>query len=293
MFDRTIFGRLDHLFDRSHIVDVSDSDRIVVLSDLHMADGSGYDGFTRTSRLFSNILERYYLENGFKLVLNGDVEDLLRTSYQRIMERWGSIYSIFDRFRDETSLFKLLGNHDIRHLWMAVRDLAYSHYEGLRLRFGNGELFVYHGHQASRFVDSMLSFQRIAFGRLINHLRIPNPSVQFGKEEDMRTKERRIMDFSMRKKVLSLVAHTHRPSFGGGEPIPTMFNSGCSTGKRGITSLEIENGSLSLVHWWDRNILGRHVRSEIIDRADLGGADAYRVVMDSAPLRTLFRPCTV
>jgi hypothetical protein len=31
--------------------------------------------------------------------------------------------------------------------------------------------------------------------------------------------------------------------------VPCLFNSGCATGKHGITTLEIEGGNISLVYW--------------------------------------------
>ena len=34
--------------------------------------------------------------------------------------------------------------------------------------------------------------------------------------------------------------------------IPCVFNSGCVIGKRGMTCIEIENGNISLVHWFDK-----------------------------------------
>jgi len=34
--------------------------------------------------------------------------------------------------------------------------------------------------------------------------------------------------------------------------IPSLFNSGCTIGKRGITSIEIMNNQILLVHWFDK-----------------------------------------
>jgi hypothetical protein len=33
--------------------------------------------------------------------------------------------------------------------------------------------------------------------------------------------------------------------------IPCLFNSGCAIGKRGVTAIEIADGVISLVHWFD------------------------------------------
>lgn len=34
--------------------------------------------------------------------------------------------------------------------------------------------------------------------------------------------------------------------------MPCVFNSGCATGKRGITALEIADGRVALVFWFDK-----------------------------------------
>jgi len=51
-----------------------------------------------------------------------------------------------------------------------------------------------------------------------------------------------------------------RGSLYGGEPCaPCLFNSGCAIGKRGLTALEIADGRVSLVHWFDDRVSTRHL----------------------------------
>lgn len=42
--------------------------------------------------------------------------------------------------------------------------------------------------------------------------------------------------------------------------IPCLFNSGCAVGKRGITCLEICDGNIALIHWFDPNVSRRHIK---------------------------------
>ena len=35
--------------------------------------------------------------------------------------------------------------------------------------------------------------------------------------------------------------------------LPTLFNSGCVIGKRGITGIELQDGAISLIHWFDES----------------------------------------
>lgn len=42
-----------------------------------------------------------------------------------------------------------------------------------------------------------------------------------------------------------------------GIPVPCLFNTGCTIGKRGITGIEIKNGNIALVHWFDSRVSSR------------------------------------
>jgi UDP-2,3-diacylglucosamine pyrophosphatase LpxH len=59
--------------------------------------------------------------------------------------------------------------------------------------------------------------------------------------------------------------------------VPCLFNSGCCIGKRGLTGLEIAEGSIALVHWFDpsrsrhsgRAVPGTLYRREVLEREPL------------------------
>ncbi len=53
----------------------------------------------------------------------------------------------------------------------------------------------------------------------------------------------------------------------GSDPflIPCIFNSGCATGKHGITSLEIQDGKIALVYWTGANLSRPYISAEAID----------------------------
>ena len=48
----------------------------------------------------------------FKLILNGDIEELQRVSLSTIYKRWSNLYEQFGKFRDRGDLYKIIGNHD-------------------------------------------------------------------------------------------------------------------------------------------------------------------------------------
>ena len=63
--------------------------------------------------------------------------------------------------------------------------------------------------------------------------------------------------------------------------VPCLFNSGCCIGKRGVTGLEIAEGSIALVHWFDPS---RSRRSGQV----LAGSPYRREVLEQEPLDYLF-----
>ena len=70
--------------------------------------------------------------------------------------------------------------------------------------------------------------------------------------------------------------------------IPCVFNSGCATGKHGITALEIEGGSIRLVHWSRDGAARPYLQEEalLVDRLD--ESDAARYLLKEADLDQVF-----
>ncbi|MEI6651563.1 MAG: metallophosphoesterase [Chlorobiaceae bacterium] len=70
--------------------------------------------------------------------------------------------------------------------------------------------------------------------------------------------------------------------------IPSIFNSGCTIGKRGITALEIEGNKIRLVYWYN----GKQSRKFTSDRdnrpMDLGTTGFSRVVLNEDSLEYVF-----
>jgi predicted phosphodiesterase len=70
--------------------------------------------------------------------------------------------------------------------------------------------------------------------------------------------------------------------------IPSIFNSGCTIGKRGITALEIEGNKIRLVYWYN----GKQSRKFTSDRnnqpTELGSTGFSRVVLNEDSLDYVF-----
>ena len=285
--DDDIFRKISSIRSRSPILDLHRSDKIVIVSDLHMGDGSYNDDFRGTSSIFQGAFEKFYLENGFKLILNGDIEELLKFRLNRIMERWNPLYDLFERFQDGPGIFKLFGNHDYDLLFNRAHDRIHEQFEAIRMRYLDGELFFLHGHQASHLLERLHMMNRMLFKSIVNPLHLKNFTLQL-ENKPVTNKENRMSSFAIQNKVLTFMGHTHRPLFGSHDGVPGLFNSGAAIGKRGITTLEIENGDLSLVHWWNRSQVKRYLERDWFDPMRLKGTDIYRVVLDRARVSEIF-----
>ncbi|MFA6507497.1 MAG: metallophosphoesterase [Treponemataceae bacterium] len=70
--------------------------------------------------------------------------------------------------------------------------------------------------------------------------------------------------------------------------IPCVFNSGCATGKHGITCLEIEAGNIRLAHWARQGKSRSYLAQEALRSDNLGGTDATRYTLREADLDGVF-----
>jgi predicted phosphodiesterase len=184
--------------------------RIVILSDLHMGDGSSNDDLGRNGALLAAFLDRYYLARGSTLILNGDIEDLQKFPLRRIRAAWGGLFTLFDRFAREGRLYKVYGNHD--EALLESSRYPYPLCPGVRLEWGERTLYAFHGHQASSFIVKHNDLAGALVRYFLHTLGIRNrsPSTDSGRRYHV---ERRIYDFSRSSGVVSVIGHTHRPLF--------------------------------------------------------------------------------
>ncbi|THB62452.1 MAG: hypothetical protein D6B26_08180, partial [Spirochaetaceae bacterium] len=193
------------------------SDRsVVIFSDFHMGDGSKKDDFLNNADLTIEVLKEYY-RRGHLLILNGDIEELQKFNREKIRRRWSEVFDLFARFRAEGRLIRLAGNHDLDMLFDDEEEIDIR--EGVRYALpeeegvdGRRELFIFHGHQASRFY-ALFNDQ---LGMMLKYLLRPLPFKNFSVSHDNRKKKRleeRVYSFSNSQHIVSIIGHTHRPLF--------------------------------------------------------------------------------
>lgn len=343
--------RLGRLLARSPVVNCTPSDRIVIFSDLHLGDGGSRDESLHNRHLLATVLARHYLPHGFKLVLNGDVEDLHRFSLRSIADHQGELYGLFKQFQRARGFYKVVGNHDLELLDRRVDAGGFTTHPALRLQFGSHEMFVLHGHQADVFTPRFNGVYRVLVRHVVRPLGFRNGSVAYDEMKKYRT-EQRIYDFALANKIVAVIGHTHRPLFeslsridylkfqiealcrsypsarephrfalekkvrlyqqelfhtlqknprhgsrsslyNSGRLVPCVFNSGCTTGKRGITAIEIAGGRMSLVFWFDAQRTTKYFNFNGYQPEPLSGSTYFRVPLKEDALNYIFARITL
>jgi UDP-2,3-diacylglucosamine pyrophosphatase LpxH len=201
---------LSRLFSQTPVEELRESDRVVIFSDLHLGNGSRTDDFAWNSDMFLHVLREHYQENGYSLILNGDIEELQRFSLTDIRARWESVYELFDEFRQQGRLRRLVGNHDMDLLRLPEHDFDVRH--ALRFSYHGDTLFVFHGHQTSVRFEKYNHLVGFGLRYFANPLKITNYSVAHDSQKRFRT-EQRVYEFASSNQLMAIIGHTHRPLF--------------------------------------------------------------------------------
>jgi predicted phosphodiesterase len=346
MREHTIQDGLYRLYKNATLIPIDDRDRFVIFSDFHLGNRTSRDDFASNSELFMYILEHYYLQQNYTLVLNGDIEELQKFDLYTIKKNWSDLYDLFDRFDQKKQFYKLIGNHDIDLYLGKHTDCNRNLKSSLRLDYKHNPIFIFHGHQASSYYRRANRFITMGLRYIATPLGIKNITRAYNNQKVHKT-EQRIYNFSYQMKIISIIGHTHRPlfeslsendllkfkmeyllreyaesskrkqkkllkhiekykqkikriyeeenRFGSIDSIynsdlivPVMFNSGCVIGKKGLTAIEIENGNISLVHWFDKGQQSKYFDYEQKKPEQLGSSKYFKLVIKSDDLDYIF-----
>lgn len=145
----TFFDSYRWVRDKSPVENLGPTARVAICADLGLGDGRKDDQAWRRHELLEAVLGSVYLPEARTLVLAGDTENLRAFWHKDIEAAWSRLYTILDGFQARGCLRKLLGERDLGLL--RKKAPRYPLHHGLRLAFQDLELFVLHGHLATRY----------------------------------------------------------------------------------------------------------------------------------------------
>lgn len=210
--NKIVYKNLDKMYEDSPKEELTQDQKWVIFSDLHMGDGGSTDDFKSNSELFINALQRHYWEKNYKLFLNGDVEELQRFPFKKIFKYWKHVFDTFNEFAGTNRLVKTIGNHDLQLVTMEDIPYQYRLLEGFRLGFEDNDIFLFHGHQASKKYQQHNELVGFTLKYFANPLGIKNYSVSHSSTKQYKI-ERKLYHYSSHRNIVSIIGHTHRPLF--------------------------------------------------------------------------------
>lgn len=262
--------KLDKLFKRAKVIPTSKNTKIVVMSDIHRGINNINDNFHKNKLLYEEALKHYY-KKGFTYIELGDGDDMWEVNdYYKIIETYKETFKLLKKFYLKKQLLMIYGNHDIcKRKKKILEKYFYTYYdkrknkneellnnlnvyEAIVLNYRNLKIFMLHGHQVDFLNSNIWRISRFLVKYIWKKLetigfRAP---MTLAKNYELPNKnEKKLINFSNKKKMMVISGHTHKAIF----PINNTslyFNDGACVHKDGITCLEIKNDKISLIKWF-------------------------------------------
>lgn len=261
--------KLDKIYHSSKRIIINDNSKIVIMSDCHRGIGNIDDNFLKNRNLYEEALSHYY-DNGFTYIELGDGDEMWEVKkYDEIIKsNWGT-FKIIKKFYQQNRFIMVYGNHDlVKKNSSILKKNFYQYfnqftnktedlfpdlkvYESLILDYNNQELFLVHGHQVDFLNSNLWHLSRFLVRHVWKHLEqigIEDPTSAAKNYRVTTRVEKKLRKWSIQNNKILVAGHTHRPIYPAvGNSL--YFNDGSCIHPDGITSLEIENGKITLVKW--------------------------------------------
>jgi UDP-2,3-diacylglucosamine pyrophosphatase LpxH len=197
--------------------------KFILLSDLHLGDGGKADDFRDNKDTLLAALT-HYKDEGYKLLLLGDIEEFWQFALIEIETKYGeTVYKAIKDFND-SNIFRIFGNHDGD--WCIQPDPAKNEFfkalqatEAIKLQDEEGpsRILLVHGHQGDiqSDRDSWSSRFWVRAYRLVEPLAkklgiVRAPAM---KCETIREYERIMYLWAKKTRVILICGHSHNAIF--------------------------------------------------------------------------------
>ncbi len=213
---------LKKAYHNAPVLEIQSGDKYIILSDFHIGGARRRDEFLKNAPLVIKALKEWYLPEGYKLVLNGDIEELHRVSLRKVSNSWRDLYAVFRDFKHGPGLYKIIGNHDhgAQFYWKTGRTIEEREVNAdilpsLRLMYKGDPLLILHGHQASLYNSPFRhKVNRFALRFIAHPLHINNIKRDYLSNRPLKA-EQRIFEFAKEQGIVVITGHTHRALFEG------------------------------------------------------------------------------
>jgi UDP-2,3-diacylglucosamine pyrophosphatase LpxH len=267
--------RLTRAYTEAARIPFDDTSKFILFSDCHRSDNSFADDFADNRNVYFHAMTQYYKE-GFSYFELGDGDELWENVYfKTIFEAHKSVYLLLKKFHDSNRYFKIWGNHEMNFKdKKSVEKILFTYtntqndtvqplftgiqcHEALVLQHKETkqELFLTHGHQADYMNYVGWKINRFLVRILWRPLQIwgisdpTSPAKNYVERIKIELRIKKWIANNNRK--LTIVGHTHRPSFSypNAHAVP-YFNDGSCVHPRSITGIEIVEGTITLIKWF-------------------------------------------
>lgn len=282
--------RLNTAYQNAEEILINKGSKIVLISDCHRGTGNWGDNLFSNQNLYFAALN-YYYENNFIYIELGDGDELWENrSEEDIIAAHSYAFWMISRFYENKRFYMLYGNHDIvkqnpayvkekfttyynesyKKTLFLLPDILVREALVLRIKDTEHKILLVHGHQADFFNNTLWRLARFLvryLWRPFEVIGVKDPTSTSKNHKKKQKVEKYLMEWCDKHHQMLIAGHTHRPTFPAlGEPM--YFNDGSCVHPRCITSIEIENESISLVKW---SVTTRSDGSLYVDRKLLEG----------------------
>lgn len=198
-----------------------EANKYVIISDVHLGDGSRADDLRENQETLMAALV-HYNEQGYQLILLGDIEEFWQFELEKIRQRYNdTVYKKIRAFGDDR-VHRVFGNHDSE--WCSYPDPAKSHserpgcaVEALKMKDFQGKtcILLVHGHQGSTESDknSWLSRAFVRAYKGVEPVAKLDPHTSATKSQVTKEYEQILYSWAKESKVILICGHSHRAIF--------------------------------------------------------------------------------
>jgi len=284
--------KLSRIFKEAVRVPFDDSSKIAIMSDCHRGDGSWADSFSKNQNIYYSALN-YYYDMGYTYIELGDGDELWENyELSEIINQHSDVFFLLSKFINAGRVYFVFGNHDIvkrnkgfartnKYRFMDDKEKVsislfdeVKFHEGLVLEHTvlGKKIFLVHGHQVSLMNDRLWRLSRFLVRyvwRPLELLGVNDPTSTAKNYKKKALVESKLIDWVKKEKHMLIAGHTHRPTFPEVGDWP-YFNDGSCIHPYGITSIEIQNGNITLVQW---SIKTKKDGTLFVDRGIIAGPE--------------------